>query len=239
MRFSDIRKTGAAFWRREEQLGLPLSESYEFGCYDPPFSPSCLSTGELLQHYLDALGLEQSAKISTVLLNEFQTIPNMLSASSWRLRKVVGGRTAKAIRATGALLQASHLERMAAKPIIRNSEATLAFLQSQSGYLAHERITALYIGQGLRLLKVQVLAEGDVGYTDFSLSTVLRWGLDVGASAFILVHNHPSGDPTPSQTDKAVTARMQRMANALEMPMLEHIIVAKGRVAYVNMEPKD
>lgn len=237
MRLSDSKQSGLhRDISGEEQIALPLDHVQDDGDEETPY-PCCPDNVAILMPYLASLAVEDPESQATVLLKEFDTLPDMFGASYWRLRKAVGPRLAKAIRSTKAVLEASHLHRAADRPIVGSTKAVIDFLQTHSGYLRHERITALFLSDGLRLLKVQVLAEGEPGYTDFSLSAVLRWGLDVGAAAFILVHNHPSGDPTPSLDDKKVTARLGRLANALEMPMLQHIIVARGKVAFVDLEP--
>jgi len=113
-------------------------------------------------------------------------------------------------------------------PIVPRSKELISFLQARIGFLKHEQLIALYVDQALRLLRIRRIAEG--GFDEVVLDTrkIIACGLGAGASAFILVHNHPSGVPTPSPDDIASTGRLKRIAAEMDLHLLDHLRVARG-----------
>ncbi len=106
---------------------------------------------------------------------------------------------------------------------------------------SHEKILAIYVDQQLTLISAHVVGDGDVGGCDVDIGRIYSIGKRDGAAAFFLVHNHPSGDPTPSLQDFRITKRIFRIAEDLEMPLLDHFVVAKTGVRSVLFDqlPKE
>lgn len=98
-----------------------------------------------------------------------------------------------------------------------------------------EWLLALYVDEALNLLSVHAVGKGDVGGCEINLGRIYLFGKAVGAAAYLLVHNHPSGDPTPSPTDVRATMRLARLSAELDMPLLDHFIVASGGVRLINV----
>lgn len=91
---------------------------------------------------------------------------------------------------------------------------------------AHEWLMALFVDDELSLLAVDTIARGDVSSCKVNFARILCRGHALKAAGFILVHNHPSGDPTPSSDDIKVTSRLRRASVDLELPLLDHLIIA-------------
>lgn len=102
------------------------------------------------------------------------------------------------------------------------------------GKFDHERMLVLLFDTGNRVLGYAEVARGGVGYALFTASDVFRVAIHVGAAAVILVHNHPSGDPTPSEADKAVTERVRKAGELLGIQVLDHIIVTDDPESYAS-----
>jgi len=94
------------------------------------------------------------------------------------------------------------------------------------GEEAVESLLALYVDAELNLLAADTIAQGEVGSSTLPFARIIRRGRALGATAFILVHNHPSGDPTPSLSDVMVSGRLYRDSKELDLPLLAHLIVA-------------
>jgi len=112
---------------------------------------------------------------------------------------------------------------------LRGKNAVKTYVESL-GLEAREWLLALYVDQSLELLAVDTIARGDVGSCRVPFGRILCRGYRLGADAFILVHNHPSGDPTPSPADIRMTVRLAGMASELDMPLLNHLIIAGGEI---------
>ena len=94
------------------------------------------------------------------------------------------------------------------------------------GHEAREWLLALYVDGNLQLLAVDTIARGDVGACPVPFWKLIDRAYAVKAQAFVLVHNHPSGDPTPSPSDIQVTRRLAHVSRELNVPLLDHFIVA-------------
>lgn len=189
---------------------------------------------DLLIDYLKSVGVDNPSDVAHRLLSDFRTIPDIFFASWLKLTSLVGPRLARVIRSTRALLEIAHLSRAAAHPIMLGDNCVEAFLQAHLGYLPTERLTALYVDSSLRLLSVKIIAEGSAGETQCNVSAVFRWGLDVGAAGFILVHNHPSGDARPSLADRNTTRLLASLGKQVQMEMVRHVIVSRGTVSFID-----
>lgn len=115
---------------------------------------------------------------------------------------------------------------------MRNRDTVCEFVEG----LAHETrewLIALYVAEDLRLLSIETVAVGSVSGVNVPIGRIIHRGLLTGASGFILVHNHPSGDPTPSRADIDVTIRLARTAEEMDLHMLSHLVIARDGVRTV------
>jgi DNA repair protein RadC len=109
--------------------------------------------------------------------------------------------------------------------VVHGRQAVKAYVKSL-GKESHEWLLALYVDVKMQLLAVDTIARGDTGSCPLPTWKLLDRGHALRAAGFILVHNHPSGDPTPSETDIKATIRLARIAQDLDMPLLDHLIIA-------------
>jgi DNA repair protein RadC len=106
-----------------------------------------------------------------------------------------------------------------------------AWARPRLGTLDHEELWMLSLDGNNRLRAARRVASGGLHGMYVSARDPLRIALREGASAFILVHNHPSGDPTPSAEDATFTASLAAAARVVSTPLLDHVIVARGGYA--------
>jgi DNA repair protein RadC len=97
-----------------------------------------------------------------------------------------------------------------------------------------EWLLAFFVDRELNLLAVDTIARGSVSDCPLSFRSIFLRGHALSAGGFLLVHNHPSGDPRPSADDIRATRRMAAIARELEFPMLDHFIVAGGEIRGVG-----
>ena len=99
-----------------------------------------------------------------------------------------------------------------------------------------EWLLALYVDCELNLLAVETVGQGNIAGCSIRPGLIHLKGHTHGAAGFLLVHNHPSGDPTPSPQDIRATHWLRRLFADLDMPLLDHLIVAKGGTRSVVSE---
>jgi len=94
---------------------------------------------------------------------------------------------------------------------------------------------AFYVTKELNLLAIDIVGKGSISEVPVNFAEVLCRGVQLGAGGFLLVHNHPSGDPTPSQADIRFTNRMRRLSHELDLPLLDHFVVSGARIERVGV----
>jgi DNA repair protein RadC len=113
--------------------------------------------------------------------------------------------------------------------VIRGRAGVKSYVTSL-GKEAHEWLLALYVDREMQLLSIDTLARGDIGSCPIPFNRIIARAFEVGASAYILAHNHPSGDARPSNADMRATVRLAKLSADLEIPMLDHLIVAGDEI---------
>lgn len=127
-----------------------------------------------------------------------------------------------------------------APPIIRNSADVAAWAMARLVSCDHEELWLLALDGLGHVRAVRRVAKGGLHGMSVCPSDPLRFALRAGASGFVLVHNHPSGDPSPSQEDLVFTHKVALAAAVVGVPLLDHVVVAFGSFASVPlsaMEP--
>jgi DNA repair protein RadC len=102
------------------------------------------------------------------------------------------------------------------------------------GHEAQEWLLALFVEQNFQLLAVDTIARGGVSDCPVSFSRILFRGHMLKATGFILVHNHPSGDPRPSENDIRTTNALRHVSAELDIPLLDHLIIAGDQMVSVG-----
>ena len=115
-----------------------------------------------------------------------------------------------------------------AGPRFADSQSLVDYLFLDMAYLPTERLRVMFLNTDNRLIYDETMAEGSVNETPIYPREIMRRSLEVGATALILAHNHPSGDPSPSHGDIEATRRVADAGNALGIAIHDHVIVARS-----------
>ncbi|AHE53172.1 JAB domain-containing protein [Sphingomonas sanxanigenens] len=118
-------------------------------------------------------------------------------------------------------------EEAIAAPIFANFDALLDYLQADMGRQREECLRALYLNARNELIRDDVLIQGTIDQVPVFPREVVRRAIELGAAAFILVHNHPSGNSEPSAKDVEATLRLRSAAALFDISLHDHIIVAR------------
>jgi DNA repair protein RadC len=122
-------------------------------------------------------------------------------------------------------------QRVMTQPILSSWTALTEYLHSAMAREANEQFRLLFLDRKNRLIGDEIQARGTVDHTPVYVREVVKRALDLGATALILVHNHPSGDPTPSRADIEMTRDIARAAAPLGVTIHDHIIIGRGEPA--------
>ena len=168
--------------------------------------------------------------IAKDLLETFGSLGEVLSAAPERLRAIKGVGDAAAV--TLNVVRAAGLR--VVRQQVMNADAIgswdqlLDYCKAAMGYEKIEQLRVLFLDRKNRLIADEVQQRGTVDHTPLYPREVVKGALDLNASAIILVHNHPSGDPTPSRGDIDMTKRVQDAAEKLGITLHDHVVIGKS-----------
>ncbi len=112
------------------------------------------------------------------------------------------------------------------KKTVKNSKQVFEFLHPTLGDLPHEEFWILFLNNSNRILHSEQMSKGGINGTLVDIRLIMKKALNLGAVALILAHNHPSGVLVPSQSDKDLTKKLIRGAEALDIKILDHLIIS-------------
>ncbi len=117
------------------------------------------------------------------------------------------------------------------RPVVSSWSCLIAYVRSALAHAPREQFRALYQDRKNVLLRDEFLAEGTVDHAPVYPREVIRRALEVSASALILVHNHPSGDPTPSRADIEMTRQINDAARVFGLQVHDHLVIGRQGTA--------
>jgi DNA repair protein RadC len=194
--------------------------------------PDALLDHELLEMLLFvALPRRDTKPIARALITRFGSFAAVLSAPVPALAAVpdlgeAGIAALKTVQAAALRLMRAELSE---QPVLDAWDKLVGYLTAASAREPVEQFRALFLDTRNRLIADEVQARGTVDHTPAYPREIVKRALELGATALILVHNHPSGDPTPSRADIETTRRIREAAAALGITLHDHIVIGRGR----------
>ena len=167
------------------------------------------------------------------LLARFGSLGGVLGATTEALRTVAG--VGETVALDLKLLHEATLrtarEKVARRPVISSWSALLAYVKTALAHEAREQFRVLFLDNKNQLIADEVLNRGTVDHAPVYPREIMRRALELSASAVILVHNHPSGDPTPSGADIDMTRQVVEAGRSLKISVHDHLVVGREGVA--------
>ncbi len=154
-----------------------------------------------------------------------------------KIQELKGLGPVKAIKIKAALELGKRMQQQLPKDrkILTNSRLSYNSIFSELSHLEHEEFWILYLNQSNRLLQKWCLSRGGISQTTVDVRLALKRALELGATAMILVHNHPSGGLIPSQSDKTITRKFKNAAANFDIRILDHLIISeKGYFSFAD-----
>lgn len=184
------------------------------------------SDAELVALFLARDGASRAAS----LLATAGGLSGMAELGARALTEQCGLTRAEALRVATALElgHRAELARLAERPALGSFDAVVAWARPRLAVLDHEEVWLLSLDGRNGLKAARRVAQGGLHGCALAVRDVLRPALRDGASAIVLVHNHPSGDPGASPEDVAMTRAMAVACDVVGVPLLDHVIVARG-----------
>lgn len=168
--------------------------------------------------------------IAKALLARFGSFAGVLAAPRARLLEVkgVGERVADDLKLLQAAAKRYAKAEVNTRDALSSWSKVVEYLRAASSHEEREEFRILFLDKKNGLIADEVQQRGTVDHTPVYPREVIRRALELSATAIILVHNHPSGDPTPSRADIQMTRQIIDIAKPLGIEVHDHIIVARG-----------
>ncbi len=203
------------------------------------YGPAALATAELIAIMLRMGVAGQSAvALAQSLLAQFDGLPGLARATIAELCTIKGIGEAKAVQLKAALelgrrlLIASPQDR----PQIKSPADAANLLMMEMSLFDQEHLRVILLDTKNHVLAIETVYQGNVNTAVIRVGELFRDAIRQNCAAIIVVHNHPSGDPTPSPEDVHITEQMVEAGNLLDIEVLDHIIVGNQR--YVSLKER-
>ncbi|MGH1576056.1 RadC family protein [Planktotalea sp.] len=169
------------------------------------------------------------------LIAEFGDIASALSADTARLEAIVGTTATQDLKLIHAASARLAKARIAHRPLISSWDAVLTYCRTALAHKETEEFHVLFLDRRNMLIADEVLGVGTVDHVPVYPREVLKRALELNSCAIILVHNHPSGDPSPSPSDIEMTKLIKQAADSLSITLHDHLIIgATGETSFVS-----
>jgi DNA repair protein RadC len=195
-----------------------------------------LTDTELLELILSFGSASRDTRpLARSLIGRFGDLGGVLTAS----HEALMGTPRASLGTTGAIKLAQacalHLTRAKpkGKPVLYDLDSVREYLMASMGRYKREQFRVLFLDASNQLIADEVLGHGTVNHVSVYPREVFRRALDLNATALILVHNHPAGDPSPSASDIRVTHELQRVGDVMSIIVHDHVVIgAEGLVSF-------
>ena len=165
------------------------------------------------------------------LLARFGGVARVLGAPEADIARVIGASAAQRLSLLHALLLRVLEHPLRTRTILTSTESVRTYLRAKLTALPREVFHVLFLDKKNQLIADERMGVGSVDHAPVYPREVIRRALELSASAIVLAHNHPSGDPTPSSADIEMTKQVMAAAKALQIAVHDHMIVGAGEVA--------
>ncbi len=191
---------------------------------------AALADYELLEMALfRAIQRGDTKPLAKALLKRFGTLSEVLAAPRERLKEIggVGDRVVDELKLIRAFAERTAGEAVRKRPVLASWQALLDYCRTAMAFEEREQFRILFLDKKNQLLADEVQQTGTVDHTPVYPREVIRRALELSATAIILVHNHPSGDPTPSRADIEMTKTIIDVGKPLGIMVHDHLVIGR------------
>ena len=176
--------------------------------------------------------------LARTLIERFGSLAGVLTADARTLamHPGMGEATAAALKVVALAARRLARQRVREAPVIGSWQVLIDYLTIDMAHLTRERVRVLYLNAQNMLILDDHVGDGSIDEAAIHPREVIRRALDIGATALILVHNHPSGIPEPSRADIEITIRIAEAGRLLGIVVHDHVVI--GREGHVSLRAK-
>ncbi|MDR2464102.1 MAG: DNA repair protein RadC [Holosporales bacterium] len=169
--------------------------------------------------------------IAKELLKTFRTFENIVLSDESRLCEItgVGPLTSLALKVLGEMTIRQSKQKVANVSILNSWDAVIEYCRLNDAYNQNESVHVLFLNNRNYLIADEILFTGTIDQTPFYIRNIIKRALDLHATSLILVHNHPSGDATPSAKDIDATRQLFMAAKIMDIKLHDHFIITKNQ----------
>ncbi|MBO7072155.1 MAG: DNA repair protein RadC [Acetobacter sp.] len=182
--------------------------------------------------------LSQAQEIAEKIFAEMGSLSVLFTTTG--LEADVVRRQSESIRVMFLLVreavQRLHRAKIYKQPLLSGVEQIFVYLQSIMGYEKTEQVRVLFLDKNQYLLRDEITGRGTIDQAPVYPRELVYRALQLGASGFVLVHNHPSGNPKPSEADIVMTDQVIAATRVVGLTVWDHIIVGAGRMLSMKKE---
>ena len=192
--------------------------------------PDALQDYELLELALFMMIPRRDVKpLAKDLLKNFGSLSALMAASVAELEKVdgIGHHTAIGLKSITAIALRAQKNELQKKPIFNNWSRMIDYCHGTMNHEKREHFRVLFLNKKNELIADEIQGSGTVDHAPAYPREIMKRALELGATAIVLVHNHPSGDPTPSKNDLDLTRAIIRAAEPLNILVHDHLIIGR------------
>lgn len=184
----------------------------------------------LLKAFIQAVEPHGAEGLAAKLAEEFDTLGALFTASPGRLSRAVregrnGQGFVRHVHLCAEIAARSLQQRVESRRILTSWNALIAYLRASLQHEIKEQIRVLFLDKRNALIKDEVVGRGTIDHAPLYVREVIHRALDLGASAIVLVHNHPSGDVKPSRADIGLTKEIAEACRVIGIALHDHVII--------------
>jgi len=192
--------------------------------------PEALADYEMLELILFRAIPQRDVKpLAKQLLEKFGSFAEVISAPAARLKEIggLGDAAVTEFKIVAAAAQRLAKGQVKKRPVLSSWASVIDYCRTAQAFSETEQFRILFLDKRNQLIADEVQQQGTIDHTPVYPREVVKRALELSATAIILVHNHPSGDPTPSPADIEMTRQVATIAKPLGVQLFDHIIVGK------------
>lgn len=201
------------------------------------YGANTLSEHELLAIILGVGSSSENVfDLSMKIMDKYSNLKELLSLTYEELIKVKGIKKAKATKIIASIEFAKRIFEYKEDKIRFDNPSTIySFMRYELENLAHEEFFVLYLDKRLRLIKKVLLAKGSINKVGLNIGTIFKNAFKFDSSYIVLLHNHPSGNFKPSESDNLTTKTILEISKQMDIFLLDHIIIGEdGYYSYLE-----
>lgn len=198
-----------------------------------------LADHELIEYLLmTAIPRRDVKPLARTLISRFGSLAGVLNADARTLANHpgMGETSAAALKVVALAAGRMARQQVREKPVLASWQALIDYLTIDMAHLTVERVRVLFLNTQNMLIHDEHVGDGSIDEAAIHPREVIRRAMDLGATALIIVHNHPSGSPQPSRADIEITNRIAEAGRLLGITVHDHVII--GREGHTSLRAK-